>query len=60
MAAKLKCAKCEHEIDSPRHCNRPMHIENAGGEDKLVCWMGADCGVSEVPQHCGAPMREGA
>lgn len=35
-----------------------MHVEKVGGSDKLVCWMGADCGTAEVPMHCGAPMVE--
>ncbi|HTR61612.1 MAG TPA: hypothetical protein VMH37_07885 [Candidatus Binataceae bacterium] len=56
MAAKLKCPTCGYEQDAPKHCNRPMQIE----KDKLVCWMGADCGTAEIPQHCGAPMRAAA
>jgi hypothetical protein len=60
MAAKLKCAKCGHEVDPPNHCNRPMHIEQVSGSEKLVCWMGADCASAEVPKHCGVPMREAA
>jgi hypothetical protein len=60
MAARLKCAKCGYEIDTPKHCNRPMSIEETPGGEKLVCWMGADCGSAEVPVHCGAPMREAA
>jgi hypothetical protein len=58
MAAKLKCAKCGAEVDTPKHCKRPMHVEKVAGSDKLVCWMGADCGTAEVPMHCGAPMVE--
>jgi hypothetical protein len=60
MATKLKCAKCGHELETPKHCNRPMHIEQVSGSEKLVCWMGADCGSADVPQHCGLPMRESA
>jgi hypothetical protein len=60
MAAKLKCATCGHEQDAPMHCNRPMHVEKVGGEDKFVCWMGPDCGSAEIPQHCGAPMPAAA
>jgi len=37
-----------------------MHIERIGSESKLVCWMGAKCGVAELPQHCGVAMRESA
>ena len=60
MAAKLKCAKCGYEVDTPKHCNRAMHIEKVGSEEKLACWMWADCGTAEIPQHCGGPMREAA
>ncbi len=58
MAAKLRCDKCGHEAAVPTHCNRPMHAERVNGVLKLVCWMGADCATAEIPQHCGAPMRE--
>lgn len=58
MADKLKCVKCGVETEAPRHCNRPMHFERVGDVEKLVCWMGADCGVAEVPRHCGAAMVE--
>ena len=60
MAAKLKCAKCGHELDTPRHCNRPMNLEKIGTEEKLICWMGADCGTADTPTHCDLPMREAA
>jgi hypothetical protein len=58
MASKLKCSKCGEQIDMPKQCEQPMHAERVGGELKLVCWMGPDCGVAEIPSHCGAPMRE--
>ncbi len=57
MAAKLECSKCGAKLDLPIHCKRPMKIEKVGGTDKLVCWMGADCAVAEIPTHCGHPMR---
>jgi len=60
VAAKLRCATCGHEQDAPKHCNRPMQIEKVDGQDQLVCWMGADCGIAEIPRHCGAPMRAAA
>ena len=58
MASKLKCASCGQELETPKHCNRPMHVEQVDGADKMVCWMGAKCGTAEIPQHCGVPMRE--
>ena len=60
MATKLKCEKCGAETAMPMHCNRPMHSEQVGAETKLVCWMGPDCGVADVPKHCGAPMHDAA
>ena len=60
MTAKLKCPTCGHEQEPPKHCNRPMQVEKVGAEDKLGCWMGADCGTAEIPKHCGAPMRAAA
>ena len=57
MATKLKCEKCGFETAMPAHCNRPMHFESVGNETKLVCWMGPDCGVADVPRHCDAPMK---
>ena len=56
----LKCPTCDYEQDAPKHCNRPMQIAKVSGQDKLVCWMGADCSTAEIPQHCGAPMRVAA
>jgi hypothetical protein len=60
VATKLKCEKCGAEIAMPTHCNRPMHSEQVGAETKLVCWMGPDCGVADVPKHCDAPMHDAA
>ncbi|MFZ2064177.1 MAG: heavy metal translocating P-type ATPase [Candidatus Binatus sp.] len=60
VATKLKCEKCGAEIAMPMHCNRPMHAEKVGNETKLVCWMGASCGVADVPQHCDSPMHDAA
>ncbi len=60
MATKLKCEKCGFETAMPTHCNRPMHSERVGREIKLVCWMGPDCGVADVPRHCDAPMHDAA
>jgi len=60
VATKLKCEKCGAEIAMPTHCNRPMHSEKVGSETRLVCWMGASCGVADIPKHCDAPMRDAA
>jgi P-type Cu+ transporter len=60
VAAKLKCEKCGAETAMPMHCNRPMHSEKVGNETRLVCWMGPDCGVADVPRHCDAPMHDAA
>ena len=60
VATKLKCEKCGFETAMPTHCNRPMHSAQVGHETKLVCWMGPDCGVAEVPRHCDAPMLDAA
>ncbi|HLX05198.1 MAG TPA: heavy metal translocating P-type ATPase [Candidatus Binatus sp.] len=60
VATKLKCEKCGAEIAMPTHCNRPMHVEKVGNETKLVCWMGASCGVADFPQHCDTPMHDAA
>jgi Cu+-exporting ATPase len=56
--AKLKCEKCGAEVAMPTHCNRPMHSEKVGNETRLVCWMGADCGVADIPKHCDTPMHD--
>ena len=45
--AKLKCQECDHEMDIPMHCGKPMHIEG----DQLVCWMGPNCGSQSIPKH---------
>ncbi len=58
VATKLKCGKCGAETAMPMHCNRPMHSEKVGAESKLVCWMGPDCGVADLPKHCDAPMHD--
>lgn len=43
----LKCVECDYTEKAPIHCRAPMHIEN----NQLVCWMGPDCGVAELPKH---------
>jgi hypothetical protein len=58
MDSKLKCEKCGAEIATPMHCDRPMHVENVNGTAKLVCWMGTQCGVADIPSHCGSSMQE--
>ena len=58
MATKLKCEKCGFETAMPTHCSRPMHSERVGHETRLVCWMGPNCGVADVPRHCDAPMHD--
>jgi hypothetical protein len=60
MAAKMKCAKCGAEIETPKHCNRPMQVQKVRDQNKLVCWMGPGCATAELPQHCGTAMRESA
>ncbi len=50
---KLRCTECGLEQDLPMHCGKPMHKEN----DQLVCWMGASCGVQEIPKHHDKPME---
>src|SRR5258705_1338986 len=52
VPTKLKCEKCGFETTMPNHCNRPMHSTSVGAETKLVCWMGAECGVADILQHC--------
>jgi Cu+-exporting ATPase len=58
MDSKLKCENCGAEIPTPMHCDRPMHVEKVEGVEKLVCWMGASCGVADIPKHCTTPMHE--
>jgi Cu+-exporting ATPase len=60
MSEKLICRTCGQEAAMPLHCKRPMHPEQVDGAAKLVCWMGTDCGVADVPHHCGAPMKVAA
>ena len=50
---KLYCKRCDYTEEVPGHCRKPMHTENIDGIDKLVSWMGAECGVSDLPKHCG-------
>ncbi|MFX1516337.1 MAG: heavy metal translocating P-type ATPase [Promethearchaeota archaeon] len=33
-----------------------MHVEKVDGEEKLVCWMGPECGVQDIPTHHDKPM----
>jgi hypothetical protein len=55
----LVCRTCGESLPTPRHCGRATHVEQADGRDVLVCWMGAGCGVKDIPEHCGAPMTSG-
>jgi Cu+-exporting ATPase len=34
-----------------------MHLEAVDGKEQLVCWMGPSCGVQELPEHHGNPMK---
>ena len=54
---QLVCQECGFKKPLPTHCNRPMHYETIDGKDKLVCWMGSECGVIDIPLHCGKPME---
>ena len=56
--ATLKCPRCGAEEEMPLHCRKPMHVENVEGKNMLVCWMGAECGIQDVPKHCGVEMKE--
>jgi hypothetical protein len=56
--ATLKCPKCGAKQDMPMHCRKPMHLEKLEGENKLVCWMGPQCGVQDIPTYCGVEMVE--
>lgn len=58
MGPKLKCEKCGEETAMPNHCSKPMHVGDVKGEQKLICWMGPDCGFQDIPNHCGQPMQE--
>ncbi len=53
----LTCPSCGATAATPKHCGRAMHIETVDGVERLVCWMGAGCGVRDIPEHCGVPMR---
>jgi len=52
----LKCQDCSETRAAPWHCNQPMHVDIVDGAEKLVCWMGPDCGQQELPRHHGKPM----
>lgn len=54
---RLHCSQCGRDESIPMHCNKPMHHEIINGKDKLVCWMGVDCGVIDIPHHCSKPMK---
>ncbi|MHA2006706.1 MAG: TRASH domain-containing protein [Candidatus Hodarchaeales archaeon] len=53
----LFCPVCKIKQDLPLHCDKPTHLEVINGKDKLVCFMGVDCGVLDIPKHCNAPME---
>ena len=53
MPDMLKCQECDYTETFPMHCNQPMHIESVEGVEKLVCWMGPNCGVKDLPSHHG-------
>lgn len=53
----LTCVVCNHTEDLPMHCGKPMHLEDVEGTEKLVCWMGTECGEMNIPEHCSKPMR---
>ena len=57
MSEKLKCQVCDYTEPVPMHCKQPMHMESIDGVEKLVCWMGPDCGVQDIPDHHGKPMQ---
>ncbi len=54
---RLVCPICKISQILPTHCNRPMHHEIIKGENKLVCWMGPECAVFNIPVHCGTSME---
>jgi Cu+-exporting ATPase len=56
MSQGLNCQICGYTEPIPMHCGQPMHIENVDGEAKLVCWMGPECGVQDIPTHHDKPM----
>ncbi|MHA1871871.1 MAG: heavy metal translocating P-type ATPase, partial [Promethearchaeota archaeon] len=58
---KLVCTVCGFEQPLPKHCGRDMILRDG----KLVCWMnlpkeeggmGINCGIQEIPVHCGKKM----
>ena len=53
----LKCRICEHTQPVPNHCKQPMHLERIEDREMLVCWMGPDCGVKEIPMHHNVSME---
>jgi hypothetical protein len=57
MSQKLKCQICEYSETIPTHCKQPMHVEKVDGEEKLVCWMGPECGVQDIPTHHDKSMQ---
>jgi len=57
MPQMLKCQECDHVQSVPMHCKQPMHIEVVEGVEKLVCWMGPECGVQDLPTHHGQPLK---
>ncbi|MFX1285781.1 MAG: heavy metal translocating P-type ATPase [Promethearchaeota archaeon] len=57
MPEMLKCQECDYTEAVPIHCKQPMHVDTVGGEEQLVCWMGASCGVQNIPTHHGKPMQ---
>ncbi|MHA1976339.1 MAG: hypothetical protein ACW98I_05505 [Candidatus Hodarchaeales archaeon] len=56
MGQMLKCVECDHVEVIPNHCGQAMHIETENGKERLVCWMGPECGVQDVPIHHEKPM----
>ncbi len=36
---------------------QPMHVESFEGKKRLVCWMGPECGVQDLPTHHNIPMQ---
>ncbi|MFX1504988.1 MAG: heavy metal translocating P-type ATPase [Promethearchaeota archaeon] len=57
MPQLLQCQICEYTEPIPMHCKQPMHIENVDDETRLVCWMGPECGVQDIPIHHNKPMQ---
>lgn len=53
---QLRCHACGETRPTPRHCGQAMQVADVDGKQMLVCWMGAGCGVKDVPVHCGTPM----